>query len=277
MAQRKIAIQGERGAFSEVAARILGGSSSRTISCESFDELFDKVESGKAANGVIPIENSLIGSIHRNYDLLLERQLHVVGETQVRVRHCLIAPKGTTFGKVSRVYSHPAALEQCRKFFKTNPTVAPITYYDTAGAVKMLSESGLTNSAAIAGPYAAEFYKMKILKKAIEDEPTNFTRFLMLSKKPNKPKGRLKTSIVFSIKNQPGALFKVLSVFALRDIDLTRIESRPVRKRAWEYVFYVDFDGSTAEERVINALDHLGEITHFIKILGSYTATKGDS
>lgn len=162
------------------------------------------------------------------------------------------------------------ALEQCRKFFKRHKTIAPISYYDTAGAVKMLAESRLTNSAAIASPYAAQIYKMNLLQQSIEDEKHNYTRFLLLSRSLVAFKGKAKTSIVFSLKNEPGALFKALSVFALRSIDLTKIESRPSRQKAWQYYFYVDFEGAVKEERVNHALDHLGEITHFIKILGSY-------
>lgn len=267
---KKVAIQGERGAFSEVAATKFVGKNIKVIPCKTFEALFDKVEKNKAACGVIPIENSLIGSIHKNYDLLLERSLTVLGETHLRVIHCLIAPPKVKFSKISKVYSHPAALEQCQKFFSKNEIIAPIPYYDTAGAVKMVSENGLKNSAAIAGPYTAEIYNMNILKKSIEDEKTNFTRFLLLGKRPAVIKGQLKTSIVFSMKNQPGVLFKALSVFALREIDLLKIESRPVKKKAWQYHFYIDFKGSINEERVKFALDHLSEITHFIKILGSF-------
>ncbi len=270
MAKFKAAFQGERGAFSEVAAQKFLGKNIIPIACDSFASLFDYVENGKAKYGVIPIENSLIGSIYKNYDLLLERNLKVVGETYLRINHCLIALKKVPVSKIQRVFSHPAALDQCRDFFYKHPTIAPISYYDTAGAVKMLSESGLTNAAAIASPYAAEIYNMHIIRKSIEDEKTNFTRFLLLSKKDKPVKGKIKTSIVFSMKNEAGVLYKALSVFALRDIDLSKIESRPLRKKAWEYHFYIDIEGSVTEERVKKALDHLSEITHFIKILGSY-------
>ncbi len=270
MAKIKVAFQGERGAFSEVASKKFIGKNAMPVACSSFASLFDMVEKGKTKYGVIPIENSLIGSIHKNYDLLLERNLKVIGETYLRINHCLIAAKKVPVSKIQRVFSHPAALDQCRDFFDAHPTVAPISYYDTAGAVKMLSESGLYNAGAIASPYAAEIYKMHIIRKSIEDEKSNFTRFLLLAKKEVVVKGKTKTSIVFSMKNEPGVLYKALSVFALRDIDLSKIESRPLRKKAWEYHFYVDIEGSVKEERVKKALDHLGEITHFIKILGSY-------
>lgn len=270
MPSKKVAFQGERGAYSEVAARQLLGKNITPVPCDSFETLFERVEKKLADLGVIPIENSLVGSIHKNYDLLLDHKLNVIGEVQLRVSHALIAPPGVSFKKVSKVYSHPMALEQCRKFFKRHKHIAPISYYDTAGAVKMLSESGLNNSAAIASPFAAQIHKMKILKQAIEDEKHNYTRFLLLSRNSASFKGKAKTSIVFSLKSEPGALFKALSVFALRSIDLTKIESRPSRQKAWQYYFYVDFEGGIKEERVTHALDHLGEITHFVKILGSY-------
>ena len=271
MAQNRVAFQGERGAFSEAAAHQLLGKSITPVACDKYELVFDMVEKRKADCAVIPIENSLVGSIHRYYDLLLERNLHVVGETQVRIVHCLIAPKGVALKDITKVYSHPVALDQCRDFFNRHPRIAPISYYDTAGAVKMLADSDTHNAAAIAGPHTAELYTgMRILKKSIEDEKSNYTRFLMLSRKPVTFKGPAKTSIVFSMKNMPGGLFKVLSVFALRDIDLTKIDSRPVRKKAWQYHFYLDFVGSVKDEAVKNALSHLAEITHFIRILGSY-------
>ena len=274
MANKKVAIQGERGAYSEVAARNLVGGNITAIPCSSFEELFDKVENRKADCGVIPIENSLIGSIHKNYDLLLERNLVVVGEISLKIVHCLIAPQKTSMAAISKVYSHPAALDQCRDFFKKHPNVAPISYYDTAGSVKMLAESGLSNSAAIAAPYAAEIYGMKIVKRSIEDENSNHTRFLQIARKALPFKGAAKTSIVFSMPDGPGVLFKALSVFALRDVNLTRIESRPVRKKAWHYHFYIDFEGSVKEDRVKYALDHMREIANFVKILGSYPKHK---
>lgn len=270
MAQITVSFQGERGAFSEMAVRMFIGKAARPLPCHSYDSVFDAVEKGPAKYAVIPIENSLVGSVHRYYDLLLERKLKVIGEAQLRIVHSLIAPKGVTLSKVSKVYSHPVALEQCRRFFDKHPQIAPISFYDTAGAVKMLAESGLQNSAAIAGPLTAELYDMNTLKKSIEDEKLNFTRFLLLGKKSQKFKGEAKTSIVFSLNNLPGALHKALSIFALRDIDLSKLESRPVKKRIWQYYFYLDLIGSTDEERVQKALDHLSEITQFIKILGSY-------
>jgi len=269
----KVAFQGERGAFSEVAARALIPSAIAPFPCESFEDVFEAVESKRVRFGVIPIENSLVGSIHRNYDLLLERPLHIVGETQQRIVHCLLAPKGAGLRKIRTVYSHPVALDQCRRFFREHPDIKPMSHYDTAGAAKMVAEQEQGDHAAIAGPLAAEMYDLSILRKSIEDEKSNRTRFLLLARKPLKFTGRAKTTIVFSFKNQPGGLFKALSVFALRDIDLTKIESRPVRHSNWQYYFYLDLVGSAADPNVGRALDHLSELTSFLKILGSYPLT----
>jgi prephenate dehydratase len=266
----RVAIQGERGAFSEVAARALVSAEISPLPCESFEQVFDSVESGRGKFGVIPIENSLIGSIHRNYDLLLERSLQIVGESELRIVHCLLAPRGTGLKRIRKVYSHPVALDQCRRFFADHPQIEPVSYYDTAGAAKMLAEQKPAESAAIAGPLAAELYDLKIVRRSIEDEKSNHTRFLLLARRPRRFSGTAKTSIVFSFKNQPGGLFKALSVFALRDIDLTKIESRPVRHATWQYYFYLDFVGSVADPNVRRALDHLGELTSFLKVLGSY-------
>lgn len=270
MSIKRIAIQGERGAFSEVAARDMVPSRFRLKPCESFEDLFEMVKSGRADLGVIPIENSLIGTINLNADLLLAHDLKVIGETQRRVIHCLIAPKNVSIRQIKKIYSHPAALEQCRKFLKAHPSKQAIPYYDTAGAVKMLAASNPNDSAAIASPYAADCYGLNKLKRSIEDEKFNFTRFFLLSKRTIRFQGIAKTSIVFSLKNKPGALFKALSVFALRDIDLTKIESRPARTKAWQYNFFADIIGSPSEDRVKLALDHLGEITHFVRVLGCY-------
>ncbi len=273
MSAIRVAIQGERGAFSEVAAKSLLNERITPLPCESFEQVFDSVEGGRSRFGVIPIENSLVGSIHRNYDLLLERSLQIVGETELRIVHCLMAPRGTGLKSIRRVYSHPVALDQCRRFFADHPQIEPISYYDTAGAAKMLAEKGVPEAGAIAGPLAAELYDLKVLRKSIEDEKSNHTRFLLLARKPQRFTGKAKTSIVFSFRNQPGGLFKALSVFALRDIDLTKIESRPVRHSTWRYYFYLDFAGSVADPNVRRALDHLGELTSFLKVLGSYPLT----
>lgn len=279
----KIAFQGERGAFSEQAAVQLLGSRIELIPCDSFDKCFTAVKRGRAEACLVPIENTLAGSIHRNFDLLLQHGLSIVGETRVRIEHHLIALQGTRLGDVRRVLSHPMALEQCRRFLEQHPRLESVAEYDTAGSVKLIAESAVADwrdTAAIAGAWAARRYGCAILKRNIEDHAENHTRFWLLSKPQRK--GSLsrhrpwerqrgdKTSIVFSTKNIPGALYKCLSVFALRDINLTKIESRPVRGRPFEYFFYVDLLSHVDEERCRNALRHLGEVTDFLRVLGCY-------
>jgi prephenate dehydratase len=265
-----IAIQGERGAYSEAAALEHFGPDAEALPCETFDQAFDAVESGRAQAGLLPIENSLAGSIHRNYDLLLQHKLWIFGEHYLRVRHCLIALPGVEKSEIRKVISHPQALAQCDRYLRALPGVTTAVVYDTAGSVKMVREQGDRTVAAVASRRAAEFYGMSILEEGIEDDTANFTRFLALAREPVPPSGEAKTSIVFSMRNLPGALFKAMSVFALRDIDLTKIESRPLVGKPWEYFFYIDFAGSTDEPNVTRALDNLGEFTSLLRVLGSY-------
>jgi prephenate dehydratase len=231
--------------------------------------VFDSVVADVCEYGLIPIENSLAGSIHQNYDLLLRHDLHIVGEYPLRVQHCLIVLPGTKKEDIKTAISHPQALGQCAAYLRGLGIKAE-SAYDTAGSVKLLKESGSRDTAAIASRRAAELYGMQILEEGIEDNPENYTRFLAISKTAVQPEGEAKTSIVFTLKNQPGALFKALSVFALRDIDLTKIESRPLQGKPWEYLFYIDFIGATEEERSKRALDHLGEYALMVRVLGSY-------
>ncbi len=265
-----IAIQGERGAYSEAAALEHFGPDTEILPNETFDAAFASVQSGRAQAGLLPIENSLAGSIHRNYDLLLQHTLSIVGEHHLRVRHCLIGHPGVALGDIRRVISHPQALAQCDRYLKALPDVTTSVVYDTAGSVKMVKEAGDRTVAGIASRRAAEVYGMQVLAEGIEDDPANFTRFLAIAHDPIVPTGEAKTSIVFAMRNVPGALFKAMSVFALRDIDLTKIESRPLVGKVWEYLFYVDLVGSTAEANVQRALENLGEYTSLLRVLGSY-------
>src|SRR5215208_919104 len=266
----KVAFQGEPGAYSEQAVFNYFGDV-ETQPCESFDVVFDSVVSDSCEAGLIPIENSLAGSIHQNYDLLLRHDLHIVGEYLLRVQHCLIASPGVTKAQIKKVISHPQALGQCAAYLR-GLGVKIESAYDTAGSVKMLKESGAHDTAAIASRRAAEIYGMQILEEGVEDNAENYTRFLAISKAAAEgPDGEAKTSIVFTLKNQPGALFKALSVFALRDIDLTKIESRPLQGKPWEYLFYIDLLGASHEETVRKALDHLGEYALMLRVLGSYS------
>jgi prephenate dehydratase len=271
-----VAFQGEAGAYSEEAGYDHFGSAVTMVPCENFDSVFAAVTSGECQAGLIPIENSLAGSIHHNYDLLLRHNLFIVGEYFLRVRHCLISFPETEIDQIEEVMSHPQALGQCDGYLrKLGVKTYPV--YDTAGSVKMLKKSGAKNTAAIASKRAAEIYKMKILEEGIEDNPENYTRFLEIAPHPAQNTGAMKTSVVFSLKNIPGALFKALSVFALRDIDLTKIESRPLAGSPWEYLFYIDFLGALADPPVQRALDHLGEYALMVRPLGSYPKSRLDT
>ncbi len=265
----KVAFQGEAGAYSEEAGYGYFGSAVKMVPYESFDAVFDAVTSGSCQAGLIPIENSLAGSIHHNYDLLLRHNLYIKGEYLLRVRHCLIAFPDVSITEIKEVISHPQALGQCDGYLrKLGVKTRPV--YDTAGSVKILKSSKKKHTAAIASKQAAEIYNMQILAEGIEDNPKNYTRFLEISLQRAENAGEMKTSVVFSLKNIPGALFKALSVFALRDIDLTKIESRPLAGSPWEYLFYVDFLGALGDSSVQRALDHLAEYALMVRPLGSY-------
>ncbi len=269
----KIAFQGEHGAYSEQAVFDYFGEV-ESLPCESFDAVFEAVNNGRSDAALIPVENSLAGSIHQNYDLLLRNDLHIAGEYLLRVRHCLIALPGVKIDEIKKAISHPQALGQCADYLRKHGIQAE-QVYDTAGSVKLLKESGARDTAGIASRRAAELYGMQILEEGIEDNAENYTRFLAIQKEAVVPAGEAKTSIVFTLKNQPGSLFKAMSVFALRDIDLTKIESRPLQGKPWEYLFYIDFIGSTNEETSKRALDHLGEYALTLRVLGSYARFSG--
>jgi len=268
----KVSFQGEPGAYSEQAVFNYFGKV-ETVPCESFDVMFDAVVSGKSDAALAPIENSLAGSIHQNYDLLLRHDLHIVGEYFLRVQHCLIVNPGVKMEDIKKAISHPQALGQCAAYLRGKGIKAE-QVYDTAGSVKMLKESGARDVAAIASKRAAELYGMQILQEGIEDNAENYTRFLAVQRESIVPEKDAKTSIVFTLKNVPGSLFKAMSVFALRDIDLAKIESRPLQGSPWEYLFYIDLIGSVQDEPVQRALDHLGEYATMLRVLGSYPRFK---
>lgn len=274
MKKRSVAFQGEPGAFSQIAVHQLLGNDVRIVPCQRFEDVFRSLTEKRVDTAVIPIENTLHGSVHENYDHLLQFGLEIVAETQVRISHNLIAPPGTPIKSVKRVFSHPVALNQCLNFFSSNPQFERVPFYDTAGSVKMIMEERPEGAAAIASTSAAETYGGRILKRNIEDDPSNFTRFFQLQrpgkKRPHDGDVVWKTSLVFATRNVPGALFRSLSALSLRDINLLKIESRPLRGKPWEYLFYLDFVGSTAEPRVEKALGHLEELADFIRVLGCY-------
>ncbi len=273
-----IAFQGERGAFSEEAVRKLLGHGVDVLPCQRFEDIFRNVKEGRAAGAVVPIENTLAGSVHENYDHLVNFELPIVAETSVRIVHNLIAPKGVKLNQIKRVYSHPVALNQCLDFFAANPAMERIPFYDTAGSVKMVMEEGLTDAAAIASAVAAEIYGAHILRRSIESDRQNFTRFFLLRTPafarrhpiPAAVNTTWKTSLVFSTHNTPGALFRALSAFALRDLNLLKIESRPLRGKPWEYLFYLDFLERADSPVAVNALRHLQELADFLRVLGCY-------
>ncbi len=265
----EVVFQGEIGAYSEDAAFRFFGTSIKSIPHESLEEAFRIVERGEAQYAVVPVENSLEGIISRVYDLLLDSPLMVYGETELRVIHCLIASPEASLDTIRRVYSHPQALAQCRNFLKhLNCELIPT--YNTAASVKMIKEQGQPDSAAIASARAAEIYGMNIIAREIEDNPNNFTRFFILSKEDSPPTGNDKTSIVFSTKDRPGALYESLREFASRDLNLTKLESRPTRQKPWEYNFYLDFAGHRQDKLAKEALQALEKTSIFIKVLGSY-------
>jgi prephenate dehydratase len=282
----KVAIQGELGSFSHEAAERMVPRC-MVIPCARSAEVFDRLQRGSVAAAVIPIENSLAGTVAEHADLLVTQDVFIQAEFLLRIVHNVIAAPGVKLSAVHKVLSHPVALDQCRDFLRRHPHMEPVPFYDTAGGVKHVVAHRLPDSAGIAGRHAALEYSGKILQAGIEDDKRNFTRFFLIRKSTGRgtarsaasapryqrliPRGANKTSIAFKVKNLPGALFKSLSVFALRDISLSKIESRPLRGRPWEYVFYVDFLRGD-DEPARNALHHLGEVAEFVKVLGIYRA-----
>ena len=264
-----VAFQGEIGAYSEEAVFQYFGHSVSVKPCETLDDVFKLVELGEVPFGVVPVENSLEGSINRVYDLLLNSNLKVFGELELRIIHCLIANHHATLDTIKKVYSHPQALGQSQVFLR-HLGCEIISTYDTAGSVKMIKEQNIKDGAAIASARAAEIYGMKILAREIEDTPNNFTRFFILAKNDSPPTGMDKTSIVFSVQHKPGALYGAIKEFADSKLNLTKIESRPTRQKAWEYNFYLDFEGHHEDEVVKDALNRLASHSLFLKVLGSY-------
>jgi prephenate dehydratase len=266
----KVAIQGEAGSFSHQAAiQMIPGCA--IVPCARSQEVFDRLERGSVDAAVIPVENSLAGSVGEHLDLLLTRQVFAVQEFRLRIAHNLIAARGVKKGEIRRVFSHPVALDQCRIFLRRHPRIDAIAFYDTAGSVKHVIEAGLTDAAGIAGRHAAVVYKGRILESGLEDDKRNFTRFFQIRRKRLVVRGANKTSIVFITRNVPGALHKSLGVFADREIDLSKIESRPLHGKPWEYVFFVDFlrgDDTVARK----ALRQLRQEADLVKVLGIYRA-----
>jgi prephenate dehydratase len=262
----RIAYQGEPGAYSEAAALVYSPHT-ETLSCKTFDEVFEAVVHTRATHGIVPMENSIGGTIHRNYDLLVDHDLSITGEVELDVVHCLQALPGTKIPDIRIVYSHPQALAQCERYLKElGATVEAV--YDTAGGAKLVAEQKLKDAAALASRRAAEVFGLEVLQEAVQDFEFNITRFFVIG--GAQPTDANKTTIVFALPSTPGSLFRALSVFALRDINLSKLESRPVRGRPWEYLFYVDIEARRDDLACGRALTHLGEFAKWTRVLGTY-------
>jgi len=272
ISKRRVAFQGEIGAYSEQAAFAFFGPEIELVPQPTFRALFRSVADSHADSAVVPIENSLAGSVHENYDLLLQYRLPIVGEIILRIVHHLLVLPGVKKEEVRRVLSHPQALEQCRAYLEKWEGVIVEPAYDTAASAKRLMAEDLRDAAAIASQQAAAEYGLEIIESGIESNHENHTRFLILEREEKPPAENAKTSIVFSFRDMAGALFKCLAVFALRDINLLKIESRPLHGQPFRYYFYLDFEGSLADEAARNAIQNLREITTFLEVLGSYPA-----
>jgi prephenate dehydratase len=268
----RMAYQGEPGAYSEAAALAFDPGAT-PLPCRSFEDVFLAVSDGSAARGILPMENTIGGSIHRNYDLLVEHELPIVGEVQLKVDHCLLALPGVTLGDVRVVHSHPQALAQCERFLQGLPNIEIAAVYDTAGGAKLIREQSLGHDAAIASIRAAQVFGLEVLQRGIQDYDTNITRFFVIARHPV-TEGADKTSIVFALPSQPGSLFRALSAFALRNIDLTKLESRPIRGRAWEYMFYADLAVPRDDLNCGRALVNLAEFARWVRTLGTYRASR---
>ncbi len=273
----RVAYLGPEGTFCEQATRkYFHDANPVLVACPTIRGVFDAVEKTEATYGAVPIENSLEGSERRTLDLLLERRLLIYGEVDLRVVHNLIVRHGTLLEGVKVILSHPQALAQCRKFLEKHYSMAELEEVSsTARAVQLLSE--IENAAAIGTEIAAQRYGMQVAHRQIEDDTNNFTRFFILGIENRMPTGRDKTSLIFSAKHEPGALFQVLEAFATRGINLTKIESRPQRGRPWEYVFYLDFEGHQTEMLIREALEEMRKRSIFVKILGSYPRSSQNS
>jgi prephenate dehydratase len=266
-----VAFQGVAGAYSEQAVRQYFGSDVESVPRRAFEGIFAAVESGDVDYGMLPVENSVAGSVATSYELLVEHDLRVYAEVVLRVRHMLMAVPGTSLPEVRRVRSHPQALAQCQRYL-TRHSLEPVAAFDTAGSARDLAANPEDSVAVIASELAAELYGLEILERGIEDFPFNFTRFFVLSREDAPRAQRSKTSIVFTTPHQPGALYACMGEFATRRINLTKIESRPRLNRPWQYIFYVDFEGHGQDQACEAALIGLLRRSSFVKLLGSYPA-----
>jgi prephenate dehydratase len=273
---KKMAFQGEKGAYSELAAHKFYKKKAVAIPCKSFSDVFKAVSNNSVDFGIIPIENSLAGSIYENFDLLSKNKVWIFGEYKLKISHNLFINKGTKLENIVKVYSHPQAFLQCKESLSHYKKIEQRPFFDTAGSVQFIVENNMLDSAAIAGAQALDHYPVKAALRGIEDNDKNFTRFVAICKNKNQamkiPKGSkgMKTSIVFALKNIPGALHKAMSLFAIHNIDLLKIESRPMPGSPWKYLFYLDFKGDCKNKSEKWVLDGLQQFTRHMEILGSY-------
>jgi len=266
-----VSFQGERGAYSEAAARSFFSEEINTIPLSTFADVLENTYSDKTQYAILPVENSLEGSVGESYDLLYSTKLNAIGEIYHRIEHCLIG--NGKLDEVDTVYSHPQALGQCRRFIEEH-NMKTIPAYDTAGSVKIIKELDNRNCASIASKDAAQIYNMPIIAENIANNLNNYTRFLIMSKTSNSITDNDKTSIIFSIKHEPGSLFRIIEKFHKNNVNLTKIESRPTKTNTWEYNFYVDFEGHKENPQIIEMLDKIKQETLFMKVLGSYPSAK---
>lgn len=269
-----IAFQGERGAYSEEAIRCHFGPEVEALPCESFAAIFEAIKSGQASCGMLPVENALAGTVAQAYELLMEHDFRVQGEHILPVRHCLLAPPGTSLKDVRTVRSHPQALAQCADTLRRRGW-EPVAWYDTAGAARELAANPEPHTAAIASALAGELYDLTVLERGIEDDPSNSTRFFVIGPTDAPRRDPSKTSLVFAVRHGPGALVHCLNAFANRGINLTKIESRPMRGRPWQYWFYLDFEGHWQDPAAEASLVELLRQASLVKMLGSYPAATG--
>lgn len=275
MNERIVAFQGEHGAYSEEAIHRQFGDDTPTLPCETFEDVFLAIQRGKATHGIIPVENALTGTIAQNYDLLLEYDFHVQAEQLLPITHQLLAPPGTKLEDIKRVKSHPQALAQCADTLRRRGWESVVTY-DTAGAARELAQKPEPNTGALASSFAAKLYNLEILDSGIEDHPgSNFTRFFTIGMEDPPRRDPSKTSLVFAVRHRPRALYDCLGAFALRNINLTKIESHSMRGRPWQYWFYLDFEGHWRDPGVEAALVDLLRQASMVKMLGSYPAAIG--
>ena len=264
---KKISFQGEHGAYSETSAKRFFKNEIEAVPCNTFQDVLEEAESGNSDYAILHVENSIEGSVGQSFDAILSSKLHAVGEIYLEIHHCLISNAG--IDEITTVYSHPQALGQCSDFIQKN-SLKTVPTYDTAGSVKIIKEMDEKNIAAIASKNAAQIYSMPVIKEEIENESNNVTRFLIFSKKKTDATPNDKTSIIFSIKHEPGALYEIIKEFSNNDVNLTKIESRPKKGATWEYNFYLDFVGHISDPKISSMLDNLKKNTKFLKIIGSY-------